>query len=210
MKKINFWPFGEHRRVTSVVGEREFMYKGELVKDFHKGWDIGLPEGSGFRSPEAAKTIAGWDKAFGDYLVLHGQIYRWNFWHLSKIRFLSGASVDKGILLGGTGNSGMSTAPHCHMQIAFANLDTSTYIDPFEVFTDEILETLEFPNNPEELKRVKQRKFYEGVEWARQEHLVPVSKSGDLFSEDIDKVIDMIKRVRSRALDGFYDKGEIK
>jgi murein DD-endopeptidase MepM/ murein hydrolase activator NlpD len=166
MKKIDFWPFGEHRRVTSVVGEREFMYKGDLVKDFHKGWDIGLPSRSMVESPEDGIVKGGFDKAFGNWGVLLGSVYRWNFWHLYQPPIWNDKNL-RGMIISSTGNSGMSTAPHCHMQIAPADSKPGEYIDPFEVFTDEILETLEFPNNPGELERVKGRKFYEGKEWEK-------------------------------------------
>lgn len=147
MNKISVWPFGDHRRITSVVGPRTYMYKGEEVSDFHKGWDVGLEEGIEFRSPENGNKYYGWDKAFGNYVVLKGQFYRWNFWHLqnsSMYEFESGDTSKEGYL-GRTGNSGTSTAPHCHMQIALAGSASGEYVDPFEVFTQEIIDSLAFP-----------------------------------------------------------------
>jgi hypothetical protein len=144
MNKIDFWPFGEHKRITSVVGDREFMYKGRLVEDFHKGWDIGLPVGSFLMAPETGKRKIGEDKSFGHFVVLHGKFFRWNFWHL-ETHAIGLNPFNLGNILAHTGNSGMSTAPHCHMQITKQGDPPSSFIDPFEVFTDEVLATLEFP-----------------------------------------------------------------
>jgi murein DD-endopeptidase MepM/ murein hydrolase activator NlpD len=124
------------------------MYQGELVKDFHKGWDIGLPEGSRIELPEPAQLVDGFDKAFGNFVVAKGEAYRWNFWHLQTPTRLVEAHeyfFPKGTILGHSGNSGMSTAPHCHMQIAKLGDPSGSYIDPFEVFTDEVIDSLEFP-----------------------------------------------------------------
>ena len=156
MNKINIWPFGEHKRITSVVGEREFIYKGELVKDFHKGWDVAMPIGSAIIPPDFGWLEFNWDKALGYFFVLWGELYRWNFWHLKEH---SQASYDSFVLpyrlrviekispLGyiTTGNSGTSTAPHCHMQIARIDQAPGECVDPFEVFSQEIIDSLTFP-----------------------------------------------------------------
>ena len=144
MNKINIWPFGEHKTITSMVGDRTYTLNGEEVTDFHKGWDISLPVGSKLWTPEAGVITTGYADDLGHFAVLRGELYRWNFWHLASEPF----TIEKppaGWFFAYSGNSGQSTGPHCHIQMTKAGEPSKTFTDPLHVFTPEILDSLVYP-----------------------------------------------------------------
>jgi murein DD-endopeptidase MepM/ murein hydrolase activator NlpD len=144
MNKIDIWPFGQSRRITSVIGERTYLLDGKYVTDFHKGWDTATPVGNQVVLPEGGLLKSGRATNYGLYVVLEGEFYRWQFWHLDRIKKAGGTVEDRDVVCF-TGNSGASTAPHCHMQISLRG--EKGFVDPHEVFTDRVLATLTFPED---------------------------------------------------------------
>jgi len=78
--------------------------------------DIGTPiyaTGSG-EVKKASKSEKGW----GIYIsIVHNQHYQTNYSHLSKLNVSEGDKVNKGDIIGYTGNTGKSTGPHLHYEI---------------------------------------------------------------------------------------------
>ena len=62
----------------------------------------------------------GYRGGFGKYIIInHGHGYETKYLHLSKINVKKGQSVVRGEVIGATGNSGRSTAPHLHYEVIY-------------------------------------------------------------------------------------------
>lgn len=88
----------------------------------HDGLDIGTLTGTPVQSPAAGTVVtASTGGAFGRHVVLdHGNGVRSLYGHLSKIEVKAGEPVEKGQIIGLTGNTGRSTGPHLHYEILVA------------------------------------------------------------------------------------------
>jgi RHS repeat-associated protein len=122
-KVINF------TSITSNFGYRIHPTKG--TKDFHVGIDLGASTGSEVRSLAAGKVVmAKWDKGdktgktgYGKYIVIdHGHGYYSLYGHLhgSGLKVGEGDDVTNGQVIALSGNTGRSTGPHLHLEMAKA------------------------------------------------------------------------------------------
>lgn len=106
------------RRIGSLFGYRtDPFYK---VTKFHEGIDftaaIGTPiyaTGDGVIS-EAEFNSGGYGNKI---MINHGYSYETLYAHLSKIKVKVGQKVKRGEIIGLMGNTGKSTAPHCHYEV---------------------------------------------------------------------------------------------
>ena len=89
------------------------------VMRFHQGQDITVKSGTSIHSPaDGIVKRAYYAGGFGNHIKLdHGNGYTTLFAHLSKIKVKHGQKVKKGEVIGLTGNTGRSTAPHLHYEI---------------------------------------------------------------------------------------------
>lgn len=85
----------------------------------HPGIDVAVPMGTPVRaSGGGAAAEVGQDSVYGRYVLLrHPDGYESMYGHLSRITVASGDSVPAGTVIGLSGNSGRSTAPHLHFEI---------------------------------------------------------------------------------------------
>jgi len=107
------WPLDESGYVTRgqvKPGGRE---------EAHKGIDIAVPIGSLVRASGGAVVgEAGEDPEYGLFVLLnHADEYQTMYGHLSRILVTSEATVAAGEVIGLSGNSGRSSAPHLHFEI---------------------------------------------------------------------------------------------
>jgi murein DD-endopeptidase MepM/ murein hydrolase activator NlpD len=110
--------FHDLRRIGSLFGYRtDPFYK---VTKFHEGIDftaaIGTPiyaTGDGVVS-EAEYNSGGYGNKI---MINHGYSYETVYAHLSKINVKVGQRVKRGEIIGLMGNTGKSTAPHCHYEV---------------------------------------------------------------------------------------------
>ncbi len=110
--------FHDLRRIGSLFGYRtDPFYK---VTKFHEGMDftaaIGTPiyaTGDGVVS-EAEYNSGGYGNKI---MINHGYSYETVYAHLSKIKVKVGQRVKRGEIIGLMGNTGKSTAPHCHYEV---------------------------------------------------------------------------------------------
>jgi len=116
------FPFakGVSAPVTSSVGPRNQPTAGASTN--HKGTDIGVPEGTEVHSMSGGTvTNAGRGDAggYGNWVrVQHDDGTVAIYGHLSKSDFYSpGDRVEAGDLIALTGNEGVSTGPHLHLQV---------------------------------------------------------------------------------------------
>ena len=89
------------------------------VTRFHQGQDITVKTGTPIYSPaDGIVKRAYYAGGFGNHIKLdHGNGYTTLFAHLSKIKVKHGQKVSRGEVIGLTGNTGRSTAPHLHYEI---------------------------------------------------------------------------------------------
>lgn len=103
--------------VTSAYGTREHPIDGG--KKFHKGMDIGAPEGAPVGSAAAGTvTFAGEKGGYGNYIMVrHADGSETAYAHLSRIGVKVGDKVTSGQLIGAVGSTGNSTGPHLHFEL---------------------------------------------------------------------------------------------
>ena len=89
------------------------------VMRFHQGQDITVKTGTPIHAPaDGIVKRAYYAGGFGNHIKLdHGNGYTTLFAHLSEIKVKHGQEVIRGEIIGLTGNTGRSTAPHLHYEI---------------------------------------------------------------------------------------------
>lgn len=85
----------------------------------HPGMDIAVPVGSLVRAAGGGTVLqTGDDPAYGLFVLLqHPEGYESMYGHLSRIVVRAGDRVNEGEVIGRSGNTGRSTAPHLHFEI---------------------------------------------------------------------------------------------
>ena len=103
--------------VNSEYGTRQSPWSSD--REFHSGMDIRAGMGTPVHAPAAGSVVlAGAAQDYGTTIVLdHGQQIRTLYGHLSKLNVKSGQQVQRGAIIGYTGNTGRSSGPHLHYEI---------------------------------------------------------------------------------------------
>jgi murein DD-endopeptidase MepM/ murein hydrolase activator NlpD len=122
------WPLAEPGYIT-----RGQVQLGAAGRDEpHPGLDIAVPVSTPVRaSGGATVNQIGDDPEYGLYVLLdHPEDYQTMYGHLSRIIVTDGQGVEAGEVIGLSGNSGRSTAPHLHFEIRQrgASLDPRTMV----------------------------------------------------------------------------------
>ena len=91
------------------------------IRRFHQGQDITIPIGTPIYAPaDGVVKRAYYVGGFGNHVkIKHGSGYSTIFAHLSKFKVKYGQKVKRGDLIGLTGNTGRTTAPHLHYEIHY-------------------------------------------------------------------------------------------
>jgi murein DD-endopeptidase MepM/ murein hydrolase activator NlpD len=112
------WPL--RGPVNSEFGSRVSPWG--TAREFHNGVDIGAVSGTPVRAPAGGTVIqAGANGENGITVVVdHGQDVRTLYAHLSRVAVRNGQAVDRGAVLGFSGNTGRSTGPHLHYEVQVA------------------------------------------------------------------------------------------
>jgi murein DD-endopeptidase MepM/ murein hydrolase activator NlpD len=107
------WPLDESGYITRG------QVKATGRTEAHPGIDIAVAVGSLVRASGGAKVReAGQDPEYGLFVLLdHPEEYQTMYGHLSRIIVTVGDTVAAGEVVGLSGNSGRSTAPHLHFEI---------------------------------------------------------------------------------------------
>ena len=105
--------------LNSSYGYRKDPIDG--VQRLHQGQDITIPTGAPVYAPADGEVKrAYYVGGFGNHIKLnHNYGYSTIFAHLSKVYVKHGQKVKRGDVIGLTGNTGRSTAPHLHYEIHY-------------------------------------------------------------------------------------------
>ncbi len=109
------WPV--RGSVNSEFGKRASPWTKE--PEFHSGMDIAADRGTPVKAPAAGSVQhAGTGAEYGLYVMIdHDNGVRTLYGHLSKILVERGQRVDRGTVVGLTGNTGRSSGPHLHYEV---------------------------------------------------------------------------------------------
>jgi len=93
----------------------------DFTRRFHYGQDITVSRGAPVIAPaDGVVKQARYRGGNGKYIKIdHGNGYSTLYLHLSKIQVKKGQSVERGDIIGKTGNTGRSTAPHLHYEVHY-------------------------------------------------------------------------------------------
>lgn len=117
------WPLTERGFITQPLVERS--------SEPHQGLDIAVPADSYIRAAGAGTVReAGRDPVYGRFLTLeHDDGYRTLYAHASAILVEEGQRVQRNEVIGLTGSTGRSTAPHLHFEV----LRNGEAVDPLSM-----------------------------------------------------------------------------
>lgn len=109
------WPI--RGAVNSEFGMRQSPWAQGT--EFHSGLDIRAQHGTPIRAPAGGTVnVAGTYQEYGITVILdHGQDVKSVYGHLSKTNVKVGDRVERGAVVGWSGNTGRSTGAHLHYEI---------------------------------------------------------------------------------------------
>jgi murein DD-endopeptidase MepM/ murein hydrolase activator NlpD len=105
---------------------------GGDFREGHPGFDLATPLGSPVHAADTGLVVfAGWSGlGYGNTVLIdHGNGYQTLYAHLSQVSIYCGARVEKGKLVGLSGDTGNSTGPHLHFEVRVPG----GYINPLRV-----------------------------------------------------------------------------
>ena len=118
------------------LDERGYVTRGQALADTtqeeHPGIDIAVPVGSTVRAAGGGVILqTGEHEAYGRFILLeHPEGYQSMYGHLSRILAVQGTAVSAGDVIGRSGNTGRSSAPHLHFEIRLngVSIDPETLV----------------------------------------------------------------------------------
>lgn len=110
------WPLDEAGYVTRGQASSG---SGDNTPEAHPGVDIAVPIGSPVRASGGGSVLqAGEDPEYGLFVLLeHPDSLQSKYGHLSRLTVTTGQLVQAGQVIGLSGNTGRSSAPHLHFEI---------------------------------------------------------------------------------------------
>ena len=82
--------------------------------------DIAVPTGTNvYATHDGTVTQAAYDSHYGNYVVLELDGYTTKYAHMETVSVSTGQTVEKGTIIGTTGNTGNSTGSHLHIECLY-------------------------------------------------------------------------------------------
>ena len=104
--------------VSSYYGYRKNPMTGN--DEFHRGVDIAVPTGTTvYAAHDGTVSTAAYDSHYGNYVVIEKDGYTTKYAHMDSLSVGAGQSVEKGAVIGATGNTGSSTGSHLHIECLY-------------------------------------------------------------------------------------------
>ena len=104
--------------VSSYYGYRKNPSTGN--EEFHRGVDIAVPTGTTvYAAHDGMVTAAAYDSHYGNYVVIEIDGYTTKYAHMDTLSVSAGQTVEKGTVIGTTGNTGSSTGSHLHIECLY-------------------------------------------------------------------------------------------
>ena len=104
--------------VSSYYGYRKNPATGN--EEFHRGVDIAVPTGTTvYAAHDGTVTAAAYDSHYGNYVAIEIDGYTTKYAHMDSISVSAGQEVEKGAVIGTTGNTGSSTGSHLHIECLY-------------------------------------------------------------------------------------------
>jgi murein DD-endopeptidase MepM/ murein hydrolase activator NlpD len=105
------------RPISSSFGVRRDPILGSAA--LHAGMDFRTGMGAAIRSTASGTVVsAGWNGGYGRMVeVDHGNGFTTRYAHMSEIDVSAGDRIERGTVVGKSGNSGRSTGPHLHYEV---------------------------------------------------------------------------------------------
>jgi murein DD-endopeptidase MepM/ murein hydrolase activator NlpD len=108
-----YWPLGAEGAIT-----RGPVGVGSST-EVHQGLDVAVAQGTTVLASGGGNVIrASYDTEYGFFVrIAHDQTYETMYGHLSRLLVAAGETVEAGQVIGLSGSTGRSTAPHLHFEI---------------------------------------------------------------------------------------------
>lgn len=153
------YPLAEGSVITQGFGKRVHPITGE--EKFHNGIDIKAPEGTPVIAGVDGKiTAQGFDKEKGNYITISNE----NGIEITYSHLAEGLStktdIKRGDIIAYSGNTGMSTGPHLHMEVKI----NGEYVAP-ELYLEKNAEAELLKAIDEQLPRALDRAKLQGYEY---------------------------------------------
>ena len=105
--------------INSGFGQRVDPVLGMGIGEFHKGVDIGSPDGTPVHAPASGRVIkADYSNGYGNEVEIdHGNGIVTVHGHLRGFNVVDGESIAKGQVIGYVGHTGKVTGPHLHYEV---------------------------------------------------------------------------------------------
>ncbi len=124
-------PISKEFKLASTFGMQFHPIFGR--HKMHKGIDLIVPVGTPIvaTSDGVVVSVTTHRSGYGKHIIIkHDDQYQSLYAHLSEFKVKAGQKVKKGALIGWSGNTGASTAPHLHYEV----MKDGKHVDPKEYF----------------------------------------------------------------------------
>lgn len=121
----SLWPVDG--RLLSPFGGRSDPFSGEGA--MHTGVDLTASMGTPVRAAaDGIVAFAEWSGQYGQLVIVeHGNGMQTYYAHLSRFEVISGQEIRRGDLVGKSGSTGKSTAPHLHYEVRIGGTPVNPY-----------------------------------------------------------------------------------